>query len=268
MSLKHIIKGMIRTFGYEIVPARPPISLRELNPDVNDEEWNIFELVMPYTMTSLERTLASIRAAAYVSEHGLPGDIVECGVWRGGSSMAIAQTLLNLGDVSRALYLYDTFEGMTEPSSSDLTRDGWPAAELLSVSKRMDDKNKSSIWAFASLEDVQKNMDLVGYPREQMFFVKGPVEETIPGIIPERIALLRLDTDWYESTKHELVHLYPRLVPGGVLMIDDYGHWRGAQKATDEYFSGSLVFLSRIDYTGRLAIKNVTSDKKHLPGSA
>src|ERR1039458_7281466 len=159
MSLKRVIKGMVRAFGYEIVPTPTPILLREWNPDINDEEWKTFELVKPYTMTSLERTLASIRATAYISEHGLSGDIVECGVWRGGSSMAIAQTLLNRGDVSRALYLYDTFEGMTEPDSRDVARDGTPAAELLSAAKRLEDKNKSHMWAFASLEDVQKNMD-------------------------------------------------------------------------------------------------------------
>ena len=72
--------------------------------------------------------------------------------------------------------------------------------------------------------------------------------------MPERIALLRIDTDWYESTRHELVHLYPRLSPGGVLIIDDYGHWQGARKAVDEYFQAGL-FLNHIDYTGRLAIK-------------
>ena len=255
MSLRRVINKMVRAFGYEIVPTRIPILLREQNPDINDEEWKTFELVKPYTMTSLERTLACIRATAYISEHGLSGDIVECGVWRGGSSMAIAQTLLNRGDVSRSLYLYDTFEGMTEPDARDVAADGTPAAELLSAAKRLEDKNKSYTWAFASLEDVQKNMELVGYPRGQKLFVKGRVEETIPSTIPERIALLRLDTDWYESTKHELVHLYPRLVAGGVLMIDDYGHWSGARKATDEYLSGSLLFLNRIDYTGRLAIK-------------
>jgi O-methyltransferase len=261
MSLKRVIKGMVRALGYEIrrvvpiVPTRKPISLREQNPDINDEEWKTLELVKPYTMTSLERILASIRTTAYISKHGLSGDIVECGVWRGGSSMAMAQTLLNRGDVSRSLYLYDTFEGMTQPCSRDLATDGTPAAELLSAAKQLEDKNESHMWAFASLEDVQKNMDLVGYPRGQTFFVKGPVEETIPRTIPERIALLRLDTDWYESTRHELAHLYPRLVPGGVLMIDDYGHWSGARKATDEYFSGSLLFLNRIDYSGRLAIK-------------
>jgi hypothetical protein len=97
-------------------------------------------------------------------------------------------------------------------------------------------------------------MDLVGYPRGQTFFVRGPVEETIPRTIPERIALLRLDTDWHESTRHELVNLYPRLVPGGFLMIDDYGHWSGAKK-TDECFSGPSLFLNRSDYSGRLAIK-------------
>ena len=169
--------------------------------------------------------------------------------------MAIAQTLLKRGDVSRRLYLYDTFEGMTEPDSRDVARDGTLAADLLSAAKRLQDRNLSHVWAFASLEDVQRNMALVGYPREQIFFVKGPVEETIPRIVPETIALLRLDTDWYASTKHELVHLYPRLMPGGVLMIDDYGHWSGARKATDEYFSGARLFLNRIDYTGRLAIK-------------
>jgi O-methyltransferase len=255
MLLKRVIKGMLRAVGYDIVAKRAPMSIREEHPDINDDEWKTLELVRPYTMTSLERTLASIRATAYISEHGMSGDIVECGVWRGGSSMAIAQTLLSRGDISRALYLYDTFEGMTEPDSRDVAADGTPAAELLSAARRLEDKSKSLVWAFASLEDVQKNMNLVGYPPGRTFFVKGPVEETIPCTIPEKIALLRLDTDWYESTKHELVQLYPRLVPGGVLMIDDYGHWSGARKATDEYFAGSSPFLNRIDYTGRLAIK-------------
>ena len=87
--------------------------------------------------------------------------------------------------------------------------------------------------------------------------VPGLVEDTVPSQAPEVIALLRLDTDWYKSTWHELEHLYPRLSVGGVLIIDDYGHWEGARRAVDEFIEakGLRLFLSRIDYTGRLAIK-------------
>ena len=79
----------------------------------------------------------------------------------------------------------------------------------------------------------------------------------MPGYLPSGIALLRLDTDWYESTKHELEHLYPLLVSGGVIIIDDYGHWKGAKKAVDEYIKDNNLplLLNRIDYTGRIGIK-------------
>jgi O-methyltransferase len=97
----------------------------------------------------------------------------------------------------------------------------------------------------------------VGYPEEQIHFVEGPVEETVPGSAPAELALLRLDTDWYESTKHELEHLYPRLARGGVLILDDYGYWQGARRAVDEYLAGldSPLLLNRIDHTARIALK-------------
>jgi len=105
--------------------------------------------------------------------------------------------------------------------------------------------------------EVQANLRSTGYDEEKLIFVKGMVEDTIPGLAPESIALLRLDTDWHASTRHELIHLYPRLQPGGVMMIDDYGHWQGARKAVDEYLSGLDVplLLQRVDYTVRSAIK-------------
>jgi hypothetical protein len=97
----------------------------------------------------------------------------------------------------------------------------------------------------------------VGYPEERIHFVPGRVEETLPQNAPKDIALLRLDTDWYASTKHELQHLYPRLVPGGVLIVDDYGYWQGARQAVDEYLSenGLALLLNRIDHTARIAVK-------------
>jgi O-methyltransferase len=85
----------------------------------------------------------------------------------------------------------------------------------------------------------------------------GKVEDTFPKDTPDKIAILRLDTDWYESTRHELIHLYPKLSIGGVLIIDDYGHWEGARKAVDEYINDNTlrILLNRIDYTGRIAVK-------------
>jgi hypothetical protein len=96
-----------------------------------------------------------------------------------------------------------------------------------------------------------------GYDPAQIVFVKGKVEETLPDAAPSEIALLRLDTDWYESTCHEMIHLYPRLVHGGVLIIDDYGHWQDARRTVDEYISENKLRLGlqRIDHTTRVAIR-------------
>ena len=125
---------------------------------------------------------------------------------------------------------------------------------LMDAAREYEDPTKSLVLAFASLPDVQTNLQQTGYPMDLVRFIEGPVEETIPANIADAIALARIDTDWYESTKHELIHLYPRLSPNGILIIDDYGHWHGARKAADEYFEGKL-FLNRIDYIGRLGVK-------------
>jgi len=253
--MKRVIKKLLGSAGYKIVPLQVPTSIRELNPDITEQEWQTYLSVQEYTMTSLERVLTAIRAAAHISENHIFGDIVECGVWRGGSTMAIARTLLEHNDVSRRLYLYDTFEGMVEPTTADTDFRGREAAALLSSAKQLvEQKTESTIWAYASLEDVRANLEKTRYPAEKIVFTKGPVEKTIPDTIPDAIAILRLDTDWYESTRHELIHLYPRLSKGGILIVDDYGHWSGSRKAVDEFFSGQL-FLNRIDYSGRLAIK-------------
>jgi O-methyltransferase len=120
-----------------------------------------------------------------------------------------------------------------------------------------DDKNTSFVWAYSPLDEVKQNLRDTGYQEDQVVFVKGKVEDTIPRDAPERISLLRLDTDWYESTYHELVHLYPRISVGGVLIIDDYGHWAGARQAMDQYIAENhaKLLLHRIDYTGRIAVK-------------
>ena len=225
-------------------------SLDEISESDND----ILRSVKRFTMTSPERVYAILEAVRYVIKANVPGSIVECGVWRGGTMMAVAQLLRKLGKMEKDLYLFDTFEGMPTPGDNDVDFRGRVAKREFLTRKRTND---TSNWCYASLADVQSNLDSVGYLNSQIHYIVGKVEETIPDHAPEEISILRLDTDWYESTKHELVYLYPRLVKGGVLIIDDYGHWQGARKAVEEYFSdhGISLLLNRIDYTGRIGVK-------------
>lgn len=205
-------------------------------------------------MTSPERLFGLIEASKYIVEQQIDGAFVECGVWKGGSMLAAAETLIQKKDTSRQLFLYDTFEGMPPPTEEDKSFDGAKAENLLNQNL---DKEQNLVWAYSTLEQVKSTMALSTYPASNIHFIKGKVEDTIPDTLPDKIALLRLDTDWYESTKHELVHLFPKLERGGVLIIDDYGHWKGARKAVDEYFQNNNVriLLNRLDETGRIAIK-------------
>jgi hypothetical protein len=220
--------------------------------DFDDADRELYQRVGPYTMTTPPRIYALARATEYVAKRDVPGALVECGVWRGGSMMAVALTLLRLGITDRELYLFDTFSGMTPPTDEDVRKSGERAADLLAGEGR-----DADVWAIASLDDVRNAVLSVGYPEERIHFVEGPVEETLPEEAPERIALLRLDTDWYASTKHELLHLYPRLASSGVLILDDYGFWQGARQAVDEYVTANDVqlLLNRIDHTARIAVK-------------
>jgi O-methyltransferase len=212
-------------------------------PDFDGETLDMLGRVLPHTMTSPQRIAAVIDAARYIEAAGVPGAFVECGVWKGGSSMAAALAF----KTPRPLYLFDTYEGMTAPTAADRRPGGRTAADMM---------KGADILCYSSLDEVRANMASTGYPAEQIVYVKGRVEDTLPASAPNPIAILRLDTDWYESTRHELECLYPRLSPGGVLIIDDYGHWTGAKKAVDEYFAAAPLLLTRIDYTGRMAVKS------------
>jgi len=245
---KSVIHRALRSFGFDLVSRRHWES--EYPPDFRDEDTDIIRRVRPWTMTSTERIYALIQAVRYLSANAVRGSIVECGVWKGGSMAAIARTLLQMQDSERDLYLFDTFKGMSEPTTEDRDYSGKQASDLLldDPGYRCDD---------APLESVTKVLYDTGYRKEKIHFVEGKVEETIPDHAPDSISLLRLDTDWYESTKHELVHLFPRLTHGGVIIVDDYGHWKGSQQACDNYFGQNHIpiLLNRIDYTGRIAVK-------------
>jgi hypothetical protein len=242
---------VLRRFGYDVARVQRG---ERFPPDFTEIEIELFRAVEPYTLTSHERVVALRDAVRYVSEAGIEGAIVECGVWRGGSMLVVASTLVAAGDLTRDLYLYDTFTQMPPPGDEDVDLLGTKAADVY------DDALAFEGFANLPVDAVRKLMESTGYPPERMHFVKGMVEDTIPAEVPDRIALARLDTDWYSSTVHEMEHLFPRVSEGGVLIVDDYGHFMGAKQAVDEYFAaiGGGVLLQRIDFTGRQVL--VTAD--------
>ncbi|MFZ4593170.1 MAG: TylF/MycF/NovP-related O-methyltransferase [Verrucomicrobiaceae bacterium] len=233
----------------------PPSPAVSALPDISAEDRELIESVSFATMTSIERRYHLVNALRYLTKQGIAGAVVECGVWRGGSMMLAAKVLNSLGAEERDLYLCDTFAGMPPPQEVDIDFSGVSASQRLKEDEAR--RLSSDVWAISSLGEVQRNMISTGYPAERMYWVQGSVEQTLPHAIPGPIALLRLDTDWYASTKHELETLWPQVTPGGVVIVDDYGHWRGARQAVDEFIAASSepILLHRLDETGRAFVK-------------
>jgi O-methyltransferase len=252
--MKNAIRGVFRRLGYDIVNRSQPLPNLEagLHPDIDESTAMLCDYVKPFTLTNKERIYALRKSVEYIIKHNIEGAIVECGVWKGGSMMVVARTLIECG-AKRELWLFDTFEGMSDPTSVDNDFTGRSAAELMEGYR----KSTNQTMATCSLDEVKRNLQLTGYDEDQILYIKGKVEDTVPAHAPDRIALLRLDTDWYESTYHELVHLYPRISVGGVLLIDDYGHFTGCRKAVDQYIDENhlRILLDRLDYTARICVK-------------
>ena len=227
---------------------------------ISPENRAIVERCLPFTMTGAARINAVVDAVRFVVQRGIPGDFAECGVWRGGSILAMILTLQELGVTDRDIHLFDTFEGMPEPTEADTSPYAPPAVDDWKRAQEEGVRPYADIFApeVFNEDGVRETVLSTGYPAERVHLVRGKVEDTLPAGAPDHLALVRLDTDWYESTRHELIHLYPRLADGGVLIVDDYGFWEGCRKAVDEYFSTEAkpVLLNRIDYTGRIAIKH------------
>jgi O-methyltransferase len=223
----------------------------------------IVDEARPHTMTTIQRLVATIDAVGYVLRRDIPGALVECGVWKGGSVLAMIRALQRNGVDNRDIYLFDTFEGMTRPTERDTSRYDSPALDVWVSSEAEETVPWGGLFNsdVFSVDTVQSLVLGTGYPESRIHFVKGKVEDTLPDAAPRAIALLRLDTDWYDSTWHELVHLYPRVPDGGVVLIDDYGHWDGCRAAVDRYFQevATPIFLSRVDYTGRVGVKGSTA---------
>jgi hypothetical protein len=207
---------------------------------------DFIEIVSPYSMTSVERITSLYNSLEYIRAHEIPGDIVECGVWKGGNIRGIIDYLHHHNMNDRNVWLYDTFAGMTVPEDIDVDLNLKKARDIF-----------EDVKSYASLDSVKSLLASSNFPQKRLNYVVGDVMETLKERknTPREISILRLDTDWYQSTKIELEVLYPLLKAGGVLIVDDYGHWQGAKKAVDEYFADSKVFVEKIDYTGVKIVK-------------
>ncbi|MBV9754840.1 MAG: class I SAM-dependent methyltransferase [Hyphomicrobiales bacterium] len=247
------MKQVIRATGFDIVRFPPAEATPSFPLDFTDQDVDLYNKVRPYTLGEPIAVQMTANAVRYLVNGGIPGAIVECGVWRGGMMMAAAYTLLELGDTSRDIFLYDTFEGMPEPTEADVNFWGEPPFEATEGGRSVGAKSLE-----ASLEDVRSALFSVGYPRNKIHFIKGCIEQTVPRIAPEKISFLRLDTCFYESTHHELIHFFPRLSSLGVLHIDDYGLWQGCRQAVNEFVDEARLnlFFVRIGRHGaRVALK-------------
>lgn len=206
-------------------------------------------------MVSPEGLWSTLSAAKYVCENEVDGDFVECGVWRGGNAIIAAEIFRRYGS-DRKVYLYDTFSGMSEPTQEDR---GLLDGQSAFVQYKKSDKGTHNEWCYASIDEVRANFVERDLLDSNIIFIQGDVAQTLNEAknLPDSISILRLDTDWYESTKIELETLFPRLTRGGCLIVDDYGFWSGSKKATDEYFSAqkSKPLFHVTDITRRIAIK-------------
>ncbi len=227
------LRDFLRSLGLEVSRYRPR-GQEALPTAISDDFKTLYKKYCAFSMVKWPGLYTAFNATDHISKHKIQGAIVECGVWKGGCTAIMAEHLVKQGDVSRDFYLYDTFEGMSEPTDKDFSFFTTMKADALYETYQKDGK---SDWSVGALETVQKVLGDTGYPPDKIHTIQGKVEDTLPKEMPDEIALLRLDTDWYESTKHELEHLFPKLVKGGILIVDDYGAWAGSKQAVDEYFA-------------------------------
>jgi len=276
---KKLFKRILKSLNYEILKTKydnKALSYQYLNldrteeikrnkflekrPELNEEDINAIMYVLKnnLTMVSPARLTDTVLAVKHVDNNNIQGSFVECGTWRGGNTIA-AILAYSKYFKRQNIYIYDTFTGMSEPNDT-IDKSVFLGDTSKNVFNKNQEKNFNS-WCYASLDEVKENFKKAGLSLENINFIKGKVEDTlkVKSNLPEKISVLRLDTDWYDSTAIELEVLYPKLEIGGVLLIDDYGYWDGAREAVDNYFSRldtpRRPFFAQSDFTGRVAIK-------------
>lgn len=210
------------------------------------------KIVSPHTMTNKTRIEVLYNSLQKIRLNNICGDLVEVGVWKGGNILGIMEYLNYYSMTDRTVWLYDTFTGMTKPSDNDFTNE-LNAEQTMSKDNTLsfwhnNNNNNINNWCYCSLDEVKNLLSKSSFPKNNVKYVIGDVCETLKdkNNIPKLISLLRLDTDWYESTKIELESMYPNLSNNGILIVDDYGYWNGSKKAVDEYFLNKKIIINKL----------------------
>lgn len=251
-----ILDALTKRLGYKLVNQKNFFNTQD--GDVNE----IIKIYSEITQKSFPNVniintkhINTIFASKYILENKILGDFVECGVFRGFNIALMICTIKHFGDkndLNRKIFLYDTFSGMTNPSKYDYKKGGLDYSENIKKQKKFQ-KDTYNSRCYYPIEGVKNYLSQFEY--DNLIYVKGDVMKTIPNDLhtKRKIALLRLDTDFYESTKHEIENLYDLVNDRGVVISDDYNTWEGAKKACDEFFKLKghrplYVYTPRSDY--------------------
>ena len=251
------LRSILKKFNYRLIKKENE-SLDFQYPEYTKEELKIIETAKLFTMTSYQKLNCLLRSIQHVNNKNLEGDFVECGVWKGGNLILFKNMMTKLNITNKSIYAFDTFEGMSKPTDIDvdIRFNKQKAYDVMKNSVK--DYNIHNIHSYYPIEKVRENLINNCNEIENIKLIKGDVLKTllISENIPDKISILRLDTDWYESTKIELEILFPKLVKDGILIIDDYGDYLGCKKAVDDYFKDKKFNIFKVDSGARMLIKS------------
>lgn len=251
--LKKIIKSIINKYGYNIQKKVL------LGYDYEEEALEQIDIIRKNTMLPSIRLISLYQQVVFCEKNETDGCFVECGTWKGGAVGLMALGNQNYGKKRRHIHLFDAFQDICEP---DETMDGEKA--IKETKKWSSGKKSGKLRPLTGFYDsiggpgtLEENIILleqtIGYDPQYIHYHEGWFQDTLPNDAGEisDIAILRLDGDWYESTKICLDFLYDKVVSGGFVIVDDYGHYEGCKKAIDEFIQKNnlKVFLNHIDYT-------------------
>jgi O-methyltransferase len=250
-NIKSSIKFFFNILGFNITKNSKNINY------LTDDLEIALPLIKANTMLPLPRLSSLYQMVRYCEENLIPGDYVECGVWKGGAMGLVALANIKHGKARRKLHLFDSFEEICIPNS---TVDGARAMKEVEryIELGITKKNMPLVGIYDSIGGagtLRENMHLleevVSYPKEFIKYHVGWFDQTIPLAKEDiqKIAILRLDGDWYESTKVCLDGLFEKVVVGGIVIIDDYGTYEGCKLAVDEFIANNKlkVYLSSVD---------------------
>tara|TARA_Y200000002_G_C22663537_1_gene656907 strand:+ start:952 stop:1716 length:765 start_codon:yes stop_codon:yes gene_type:complete len=253
--IKKWIQSSFGKIGLRIIKLENEFS-NKIPIEASNEERELIELTKKYSMNGSLRIWTLITALKKILENNIEGDFVETGVWKGGNLILIKKYIQKYQAKEKKIFGYDTFEGMPEPTNNDKDFKNINASDYFNNKNKLE--NFTSFNSQINLDQVQKNFIEATGDSKNLFLVKGKTQDTlsIKTNIPDKIAILRLNTCFYESTKLELEILYDKLQKGGYLIIDDYGYWKGAKLAVDEFFKNQKINLHFVDHTCRFLIKD------------